>query len=117
VTDLKKLVMEMLQHGESFNLQGESAQIIKNLYDGEGEILKPSSPTSASVSFTARHEDHTIEDTEEFVEESLLLEDKEKEMIEKALERHGGKRKNAANELGISERTLYRKIKEYEIIG
>lgn len=115
MTDLKKLVMEMLQHGDDFNLQGESAQIIKNLYDGE--IIKSSTPASASVSFTARHEDHTIEDTEEFVEESLLLEDKEKELIEKALERHGGKRKIAANELGISERTLYRKIKEYDING
>jgi transcriptional regulator with PAS, ATPase and Fis domain len=45
------------------------------------------------------------------------LEDKEKELIEKALEKHGGRRKNAAHELGISERTLYRKIKEYEIKG
>ena len=51
-----------------------------------------------------------IQDTEEFVEESLSLEDKEIELIKKALERHKGKRKYAAQELGISERTLYRKI-------
>ncbi|MBN1144116.1 MAG: sigma-54-dependent Fis family transcriptional regulator [Bacteroidales bacterium] len=56
-----------------------------------------------------------IEDTHEIVEESLSLSDKEVELIRKALERHGGKRKYAANELGISERTLYRKIKEYDI--
>jgi transcriptional regulator with PAS, ATPase and Fis domain len=56
-----------------------------------------------------------ILDTEEFVEESLSLEDKEIEMIQKALEKHKGKRKYAARELGISERTLYRKIKEYDI--
>jgi transcriptional regulator with PAS, ATPase and Fis domain len=56
-----------------------------------------------------------IFDTEEFVEESLSLEDKEVEMIQKALEKHKGKRKYAARELGISERTLYRKIKEYDI--
>jgi transcriptional regulator with PAS, ATPase and Fis domain len=49
------------------------------------------------------------------VEESLSLEDREKELIKKALEKHRGKRKYAAEELGISERTLYRKIKEYNI--
>jgi len=56
-----------------------------------------------------------IQDTEEFVEESLSIEEKEMELINKALERHSGKRKLAAEELGISERTLYRKIKEYNI--
>ena len=56
-----------------------------------------------------------IQDTEEFVEESLSIEQKEMELISKALDRHSGKRKLAAEELGISERTLYRKIKEYNI--
>ena len=56
-----------------------------------------------------------VEDTEEYIEESLSLEDAEKEMITKALERHNGKRKLAAQDLKISERTLYRKIKEYGI--
>jgi transcriptional regulator with PAS, ATPase and Fis domain len=56
-----------------------------------------------------------VEDTEEIIEESLSLADKEKEMILKALERHNGKRKYAAQELGISERTLYRKLKELGI--
>jgi DNA-binding NtrC family response regulator len=54
----------------------------------------------------------SIEDAET-VEETLSLEDVEKEMICKALERHNGRRKNAASDLQISERTLYRKIKEY----
>jgi len=54
-------------------------------------------------------------DTPEVIEESLSLQDKENEMIRKALEKHRGKRKSAARELGISERTLYRKIKEYNI--
>ena len=57
----------------------------------------------------------SIQDTEEFIEESLSLADKEKELILKALEKHNGKRKPASDELGISERTLYRKIKEYNI--
>ncbi len=56
-----------------------------------------------------------IQDTQEIIEESLSLADKEVELIRKALEKHGGKRKHAAGELGISERTLYRKIKEYNI--
>jgi len=56
-----------------------------------------------------------IQDTEEFVEESLSIEGKEMELILKALDRHNGKRKLAAEELGISERTLYRKIKEHNI--
>ena len=51
----------------------------------------------------------------EVVEESLSLEDQEKDLIRKALEKHRGKRKYAAQELGISERTLYRKIKEYNL--
>jgi transcriptional regulator with PAS, ATPase and Fis domain len=56
-----------------------------------------------------------IQDTEEYVEESWSLEDMEKEAIRKALDRNNGKRKNAASELNISERTLYRKIKEYNL--
>jgi transcriptional regulator with PAS, ATPase and Fis domain len=56
-----------------------------------------------------------IQDTQEITEESLSLADKEIEMIRKALDKYSGKRKHAAGELGISERTLYRKIKEYNI--
>lgn len=54
-------------------------------------------------------------DTTELIDDSLALEDMEKEMIRKSLKRHGGRRKEAATELGISERTLYRKIKQYDI--
>jgi transcriptional regulator with PAS, ATPase and Fis domain len=61
---------------------------------------------------TNGHED--IHHHEE-VEESLNIMDKEKELIEKALKKHKGKRKDAASDLGISERTLYRKLKEYDI--
>ncbi len=56
-----------------------------------------------------------IQDTEEIIEESLSLQEKEQDLIKKALLKHKGKRKYAAQELGISERTLYRKIKEYDI--
>jgi transcriptional regulator of acetoin/glycerol metabolism len=54
-------------------------------------------------------------DESEVVEENLSLEKMEKEMIIKALDKYNGRRKDAAEELGISERTLYRKIKQYEI--
>ena len=57
--------------------------------------------------------DDDIQDTEEYVEESLSLDEVKKEMIRKALEKHHGNRKSAAQDLNISERTLYRKIKEY----
>ena len=67
-----------------------------------------------NLSSTKQQEEEDIQDTEEYVEEeSLSLDDLEKEMIRKALEKHHGKRKNAAKDLNISERTLYRKIKEY----
>ncbi len=66
------------------------------------------------------YSNNTVDDEEEYevhevVEESLSLEDQEKDLIKKALEKHRGKRKYAALELGISERTLYRKIKEYNL--
>lgn len=118
MTDLKKLVYEMLENGGQFKVKGESAQIIHNLYREGAELVKAGSETSgSSPAYSPIHHDHSIEDTEEFVEESLSLEDNEIELIEKALEKHGGKRKSAASELGISERTLYRKIKEYNING
>ena len=80
------------------------------------EILlqDPHSPSgTVSIRMPGDDDDQDVEHTE--VEESLSLEDKEKELIRKALVKHRGRRKGAAHELGISERTLYRKIKEYDI--
>jgi len=80
----------------------------------EDLFVQPATSPQGTVSIVpvgGGHED--IDHTE--VEESLSLEEKEKEMIRKALAKHRNKRKNAAQELGISERTLYRKIKEYDI--
>jgi DNA-binding NtrC family response regulator len=70
------------------------------------QVLQPSQPV-------LMHND-AIHDHEE-VEESLNIMDKERELIIKALKKHRGKRKDAALDLGISERTLYRKLKEYDI--
>lgn len=116
MNDLKKLVLDILQDGNQQDISHEHAQIIQKLYQtAEGEFIKPSKPSPAPQYVTPSPADHTIEDMEEFVEESLSLADKEKELILKALEKYNGKRKLAAQELGISERTLYRKIKEFEI--
>ncbi|MCK7540178.1 MAG: hypothetical protein MZV63_59410 [Marinilabiliales bacterium] len=70
-----------------------------------------------AVGYGSARESRAIEDTEEVIEESLSLTDREKELIKKALDKNNGKRKLAAAELGISERTLYRKIKEYGLDG
>ena len=76
-----------------------------------------SQPTTISIASTNsnKHDDYEIQDTEEYVEEVISLENAEKELIRKALIRCRGRRKLAAQELKISERTLYRKIKEYNL--
>lgn len=115
MNDLKKLVNELMNNGTAeLSLDDEHTQLVRKLYnESETRIETPINP---SLSMQVKHvEEHAIEDTEEFVEESLSLVDNEVELINKALIKHGGKRKLAAQDLGISERTLYRKIKEYEI--
>ncbi|HNU79094.1 MAG TPA: sigma 54-interacting transcriptional regulator, partial [Prolixibacteraceae bacterium] len=113
VNDLKKLVLGIMKDREGDIMAEEHAHIIRNLYHDDVAVVteKKTAPSLKIDHF----EKVNIQDTEEFVEESLSLEDKEIELIRKALEKHGGKRKFAAQELGISERTLYRKIKEYNI--
>lgn len=120
MNDLKKLVGEILQDGvENINRHEDNAQIIKKLYqDAETYVTQSEQqqpPISVIRQKSSSIDEKHIQDTEEFVEESLSLQEKEIELIKKALEKHNGKRKYAAKELGISERTLYRKIKEYDI--
>lgn len=114
IFDLKKLVMEIMQHGgSSENLSEEMTHSYKKLFnDMDGQHVAESTIQIHQPYQNAVSED--VEDHEIF-EESLSLSDREKELIIKALEKYKGKRKNAARELGISERTLYRKIKEYNI--
>ena len=117
MNDLKKLVFDLIQTGEAdVNFHETNSRAIKNLFRESG--LEDNVTTDNETShddFLSRQPVNNIQDTEEIVEESLSLSDKEVEMIKKALEKYNGKRKLAATELGISERTLYRKIKEYEI--
>ncbi|MDA3911925.1 MAG: sigma-54 dependent transcriptional regulator [Bacteroidales bacterium] len=117
MNDLKKLVFDMMKNDPNTaqKTEEENSAILHKLYKDE-DIYKISSADENSTPPTGFHaKQEEIEDTEEFVEENLSLAEMEKEMISKALEKHRGKRKDAAQELGISERTLYRKIKEYNI--
>jgi len=115
MNDLKKLVLEIMQKGTfDTDVHENNAQIIKKLYNDDQKVMRQEDPSKPQLDHI-RREEEVIQDTEEVIEESLSLEGKEKELIFKALERHKGKRKNAAQELGISERTLYRKIKEYNL--
>ena len=118
MNDLKKLVYDLLRRGEIDVSQHETnSRAIKNLFRdaAKEENSNQNESESSSVDYSPHKSMNNIQDTEEIIEESLSLADKEVEMIKKALEKYNGKRKMAAGELGISERTLYRKIKEYGI--
>ena len=120
LTELKKLVLDVIAQGGNSPLSTEQNTVINRLYqevnetiDSPSRLLPVAKDKDAEFAYdksTDSYEQH------EEVEESLSLEDREKELIQKALEKHRGKRKYAAGELGISERTLYRKIKEYNLI-
>jgi transcriptional regulator with PAS, ATPase and Fis domain len=127
VNELKKLVREVLQNDHQYNdVIDDHKDLFDTLSDADISPLKPTSeparllqpvPTRTVDLDRYSNTRDEIEDvmhiTEE--EESLSLEDKEKEMIMKALRKTSNKRKYAAQALGISERTLYRKIKQYGI--
>ena len=115
MNDLKKLVHDVMLDGKTSKTHEDSAQLFRKLYHDETEDYKQSQPPYSAPVILKNSGHENIQDTEEFVEESLSLEDKEIEMIRKSIDKHNGKRKLAARELGISERTLYRKIKEYKI--
>ncbi len=115
VNELKKLVNVIMQSGvtgaeSSF---ADSAVLHNNFGPVNPIITSPAQPTFEPMSFVKSNNE--IQDTEEIMEESLSLEEKEVELIRKALDKHNGRRRQAASELGISERTLYRKIKEYKL--
>lgn len=126
LNDLKALTMQLIQSGGRITpelLQKNSPVLQKHFGDVQPQNI-PVQPTSGngedavvihSPSWQSTNDE--IVAPEEVVEDSLSLMDKEIELIKKALDKHRGKRKNAAKELGISERTLYRKINEYNIKG
>lgn len=120
IIDLKKLVIELLQDGSDSISTDDRRKIVDKLYreikPAVDEIItEPLGLEKGTNSFTRDENYSTNYEVHTEVEESLSLEDREKELIKKALEKHRGKRKYAAQDLGISERTLYRKIKEFEL--
>ncbi|MCF7568918.1 sigma-54 dependent transcriptional regulator [Sabulilitoribacter arenilitoris] len=127
LNDLKKLTMELMKNGNIKDVEKDHESLIQKIY-GENEkdetnyedtlaetkvISIPEHSNSHDEKNDAQDKYHFAEEIEE--EETLSLHDKELELIKKSLERHQGKRKLAAAELGISERTLYRKIKQYDL--
>lgn len=114
MNDLKKLVIEIMEKGDGkIDISEGNEYLVQKLYHSVDSASREITYQSREIK--KKREEADIQDTEEVVEESLSLVDKEIELISKALDKHNGKRKRAAKELGISERTLYRKIKEYNI--
>ena len=135
INDLKKLTMELMQNGNSGKVQENNKGLIQRIYGQENsngrqqeyfdhhpEVYAQQPAANRAEPIMDHHEDedddydgnYLYADTVE-EEETLRLDEKEIELIKKALERNKGKRKAAADELGISERTLYRKIKQYDL--
>ena len=124
LNDVKKLTMELMRNGNTQKVQQENEELIQKIYKPEEEAVSPE-PQEKSVEVLQIPQEATpsvysepeafeyIEDITE--EETLSIHEKELELIKKSLERNKGKRKLAAKELGISERTLYRKIKQFDL--
>jgi len=114
VNELKKMFFDLLQN-PNLNLAGSHAPVMfkdeLKEYNGNGTALPGTTSQPVILHQGNTNDIHQHED----VEESLSIMDKEKELIIKALKKHKGKRKDASLDLGISERTLYRKLKEYDI--
>lgn len=121
INELRQLVRKMLAENENISISNESLQ---QIYKKDSDFIKEK---LENIKYIKDKQQDQSEEKEDFAdsdvnyidsqvfEESLSLEEKEKEIIIKALQKHNGKRKDAAKDLGISERTLYRKIKEYDI--
>jgi DNA-binding NtrC family response regulator len=118
LNDVKKLTLELMKGESSTDVKEKNQGLIEKIY-GENDPIQDSNnidlQSDLNIDAIPKNEDNfeyaeTIEE-----EETLSLHDKEVEMIKQALVRTGGRRKNAAKELGISERTLYRKIKQHNL--
>jgi DNA-binding NtrC family response regulator len=127
LNDLKKLTMELMQNGSS-KAQEMNSNLIKKIYGANEEDSEidfeeeaDDEPRNGLITTQNNEKNYQVQDDnyqfEETIEEEeiLKLEQREIEMIKKSLEKNRGKRKAAADELGISERTLYRKIKQFDL--
>ena len=113
INDLKKLTLDLMKSGNAEEVQAENHHLIEKIYGQKEEIENNIEVLNITENTSDEKNYDFIETIEE--DESLSLQDKEIEMIRKSLEKNSNKRKLAAKELGISERTLYRKIKQYDL--
>jgi transcriptional regulator with PAS, ATPase and Fis domain len=120
INDLKKLTLDLINTNPSAELTQDDQKLIQKIYNSESfdentsEKSTPIVQVPQNIISSPKESYHFIEDIEEETE-PVSLQEKEVEMIQSSLEKHKGKRKLAAEELGISERTLYRKIKQYNL--
>lgn len=114
--ELKKLVAEIIQSGgNTAHIMADNPHYINQLYQDVDQTMGHDSTLTIKNPSQNSPVDYNYTQDAEEIEESLSLIDKESDLIKKALKKHKGKRKFAAQELGISERTLYRKIKELNL--
>ncbi len=117
INDLKKLTEELINDGDTKTPTDNTQVLMDKLYESErnkDENTLEIIPSKGAESYQGNSKNDDFEDAET-VEETISLQEKEEEMIKSSLDRNKGKRKLAAKELGISERTLYRKIKQYDL--
>ncbi|WBX71762.1 sigma 54-interacting transcriptional regulator [Tenacibaculum retecalamus] len=114
INDLKKLTLDLMQNGDAEQVKEENHGLIERIYQ------KQEQPEDQNIEVVQIPQSSATQNNYEYAEtieedENLSLQEKEIEMIRKSLEKNSNKRKLAAKELGISERTLYRKIKQYDL--
>jgi len=126
LNDLKKLTLELMKNGNSSNVQETNKNLIQRIYGQKEDMPETAEHTNIALPIENNHKNPNFinPETEEEDDdihyliaetENLRLDEREIQLIKRALERNNGKRKIAAEELGISERTLYRKIKQYDL--
>ena len=120
LNDLKKLTLELMQTSNISEFKKNNQQLINKVYPEKNYSSQEDYEIVNLKKDKTENENKDFEDKFDYIEdvkaiESLSIQEKELELIKKSLERHGGKRKLAAEELGISERTLYRKIKQFDL--
>ena len=120
LNDLKKLTLELMQTSNISEFKKNNEQLINKVYQNENYSSEKNIEIVNLENNKSIEENKDFEDKFDYIQEvkaieSLSIQEKELELIKKSLEKHAGKRKLAAEELGISERTLYRKIKQFDL--
>ena len=120
LNDLKKLTLELMQTSNISEFKKNNEQLINKVYQNENYSSEKNIEIVNAENNKSIEENKDFEDKFDYIQEvkaieSLSIQEKELELIKKSLEKHAGKRKLAAEELGISERTLYRKIKQFDL--